>query len=55
MLVVADQRFLGQIEGGHEFFGHASVLGGDEIDLRHDLTGARGEVAEIADGRGDQI
>ena len=52
---VADQRLGRQVKRSHQFFGYAGIFGGDEIDLRHDLTGARGEVAKVADGRGDQI
>ena len=54
MLVVADQR-LPDVEVVQQLYGHAGVLGGDEIRPGQRLHGTGGKVSQIADGRGHQI
>jgi len=38
-----------------QFLGLAGVFAGDAVDALEDVKGAEGDVAQVADGRGDEV
>ena len=45
----------GDFEVVEELLGLAGVFAGDAVDLLQDVEGAEGDVAEVADGGGDEV
>ncbi len=54
MLVATDGFFL-DLEMIQKFLGLARVFAGDAVYAAQHLEGAEGDVAEIADGSGDEV
>ncbi len=54
VLVEADEGFA-DVEVGEEGAGVAGVFAGDEVDGGEGIAGADGDVAEVADGGGDDV
>ena len=45
----------GDAEVVEELLGLAGVFAGDAVDALEDVEGAKGDVAEVADGGGDEV
>ncbi len=54
VLVIADGG-RGDGEVVEEFLGLAGIFAGDAVGVLEDFEGAESDVAEIADGRGDEV